>query len=255
MKNLKIQDSVEKSFRFSFQLKKFLPYFVFQLVVFAFMAIPIWNMIKAATMGNLNALSVAAAFASNFGTMMLGVLVAIVLGVLVQGTYIHNYRFKKSLKKSFNFAKKKFWSLLGVMLAIAVLTTIASLIPVLGWLLSLIVTLALIFGFQAVVLNNMGFSKAIKKSWNIFRKNWLGVLVAVIVMSVISIVIAFLFAIPMLFVLFSAIASFSSGTATAFSEYAVLLLLTGLVFLLGSAISKVFQIAFLTEMYMKLKGR
>jgi len=90
------------------------------------MAIPIWNMIKAATMGNLNALSVAAAFASNFGTMMLGVLVAIVLGVLgnlnalsvaaafasnfgtmmlgvlvaivlgvlVQGTYIHNYRFK-----------------------------------------------------------------------------------------------------------------------------------------------------------------
>ncbi|MCD6558044.1 MAG: hypothetical protein J7K31_03390 [Candidatus Aenigmarchaeota archaeon] len=254
MTKLKISDALEKALHFAFQQKTFLPYFIFQLVVFAFLGIPMLNMVSQIIAKN--PVAAASAVTSNFGIMIIGIVIAVVLGVIIQGTYIHNYKNKKSLKVSFDFAKKRFWSLLAVLIVTGILTTIISLIPWVGWILSIIVTLGLVFGLQAVIVDKKDCVEALKTSWRIFRKEWLKVLLSIIAMAIVAIIIQGLFVIPLFFVMVSAAISFVDiGSLSALAQHSGLLLLTGLVFLIGTAITKVFQIAFLTEIYMKLKGR
>jgi uncharacterized membrane protein len=181
----------------------------------------------------------------------------------ITGSMIHQSHKENEYKKSFSFGARKYPSILAIMIIMGILGFATSVIPLVGWLLSIIVSLVFFFAMQVVIVNNKSFSDGLSKSYNIFRKNAFDVLLSWLLLAVISIAIMIIFALPM-FALFFNVAQLS-GSAAASQEaitsyiiglsqaYLPVLLIVGACFVVGIAISTVFSLKAQTEIYLKVK--
>jgi hypothetical protein len=121
---------------------------------------------------------------------------------------------RKRLSKSFPIAKKKYLTVLLVLIFAGIISGFVSIIlqfiPVAGGVLAFIASflLALIFLFliQIIIISNKGVVNSIKEGYNLFMKSKLDVFLFWLVLAILSVIIVIIAIIPMAVVLIPVIA-------------------------------------------------
>lgn len=272
--------AIRKSLKFAVTKDKFLPYFLFCLIATLLILYPLMNILK--TLPNLLAsgeeietleASVITSLGINGIILAIFALIIILVALLIQTTYIDNYnkwsKNKKSLfKDSVQVAKSKYISILGASIIILLAGTILGVIPLIGTILSILLSLIVFFVYQDIILKKSGAIKGIKNSYYIFRENILNVVITYLLASLISIFIIGIFALPLLIVfakMFIPLIGTDVAPETSIEiitniqtimfDNQLALGITGLILIIGSVISKLFGIAIKTDVYNQLKKR
>ena len=255
---------LKKSLKFAIQPKRWAPFFVLDFVFLSIVII--YTLTNIADVISLmmvpNDITLLASLVPYFSAILALFASWMLIRFWITGAIIHQSNKENEYKKSFTYSAKKYPAILAVMIIMGILGFATSVIPYVGWLLSIIVSLMFFFAIQVVIVNNKSFSEGLSKSYNIFRKNAFNVLLSWLLLAIISIAIMIIFALPM-FALFFNVAQLSS---TAVSQetlasyiiglsqaYLPVLLIVGACLVVGIAISTVFSLKAQTEIFMKVK--
>jgi hypothetical protein len=198
-------------------------------------------------------------FLTYFWPLFIFIVIYFLFNLLITGAVIHQSYKPKEQKKSWYVSGSKYPSLIAANLIIVALTLILSLVPYIGWLLGIVISIILFFTLVSIVLNKHGFYKGLKDSWNIFVKNPLRVFVAWLLIAVVSIVILFIFALPLIvFILSLILTAQNLGLAVAvlqFKNQLPIFVITGIILLIGVAILRVFSLKAQTDFYQQFKKK
>jgi membrane-anchored glycerophosphoryl diester phosphodiesterase (GDPDase) len=186
-------------------------------------------------------------------------------GLWITGALIHQSYKEKEFNKSWRVSGSRYFSLLGVAVVTGLIAIAVGIVPYVGWIFSIIVGLAFFFAMQGVIIKGDGFVKALKESWNIFKRQPFKVFLMWLVISGITLLIVLIFALPAIALLFSIFADIVGGgtvTAGTFMSIAfaienelVILVLAGIIFILGLGIARVFSMKAQTEFYEQIKKK
>jgi hypothetical protein len=272
-------EALKKGLKFCVRPKRWLPFFIIDL---AFLSIAI-----SLVLGNLSSfmyllmgvedLALIGPAITFFILLFVMIILWALVGLWITGALVHQSYREKEFNKSWRVSGGKYFSLLGVMVAIAAIvlfisfiSSIVALIPFVGAglsvilsIVSLIVGLAFFFAMQGVIIKGDGFVKALEESWKIFKHQPFKVFLMWLVISGVSFFIMLIFALPAIAILFSIFADILVGgpvTAGTFMSIAfaiqnelVLLVVAGIIFILGLGIARVFSIKAQTEFYEQIK--
>ena len=162
--------------------------------------------------------------------------------------------------KSWRYACRKYPSMLFAIVIITLLATLFSMIPYIGWMLSIIISWIFFFTVQAIIIRNTGFYDGLVDSYEIFRKNPFEVIVIWLITAIISVVIFSIFALPMASLLFVNVLYLTetAGIASLFlllKEQMVFFVISGLILLIGISVATAFTLKAQVEFYLQLKKR
>jgi hypothetical protein len=242
--------------KFSVRPKRFLPFLISDAIAVSFILIILGN--------NLAAISVAL-YTNEFPEqliypMALGVLLAVLwslVNIWITGSVIHQSWKNAEFRKSWGIALRRFPSMFMALLVVGIISFSFSMIPYIGSILSMIVSIAFLFTNQFVMVGGKGFWGAIVGSGKTFRRKPLAVFVSWLIPGVISIMLLLLFMLPLL----SLVAAF---TYADMQTEALELLIDGggmwlyfciVVALIGVSISRTFALNFLTGAYISLNKK
>ena len=258
---------LKKAFSFCLEPKRWLPFFIIDLaflsVAFALiLSNSLFFLYILAGVQDIGLYGDAALFFLEIFGLFIGWLL---VTIWVNGAVIHQSYKEKEFAKSWTVSRKRYLSLLGVTAITAMVALLAGVVPYVGWLLSLLVGIVFFFGLQSVIVKEHGFMKALEDSWHIFKHQPFKVFLMWILISVLSIVILAIFALPLLALAFRMIISLA-GTTEVTAETILnllyvlenqlpLLVISGIIFVLGMAISRAFSIKAQTEFYLQLKKK
>lgn len=260
-------EALSKALKFCVQPKRWVPFFILDL---AFFLLATWFILSNLSVVISIMLAVSTspfAIVSVLGyVVILGVafIIWMLLRLWIQGAIVHQSYKEKEIKKSFRIACQRYLSLLGVMVVITVVSAGVNFVPWIGWILSIIVGLIFFFVFQSVIVGRLRFEKALVDSYNIFRKRPLSVFLAWLVITIIATVITLIFAIPGMMMVWNAITPYLSQLTTTTATASVLfvlltnstiLIVGGIIFLIGVAVSTSFSLKAQTEFYLQLRKR
>jgi hypothetical protein len=126
-------------------------------------------------------------------------------------------------------------------------------VPYVGWLIGIFVSILLFFPFQVIIGKKKGFYEGLKESYDIFRKHWAYVIGVYLILTLMIIVILLVFSLPMLILAFSVLTSESASVSLLIlvKEQMSLIIIAGIILLLGLAISRAFSLKAQTEFYLK----
>lgn len=166
----------------------------------------------------------------------------------------------REIGKSWRYACRKYPSMLVAIVIITLLAMLFSVIPYIGWVLSIIISWIFYFTIQAIIIRNRGFYEGLVDSYDIFRKNPFEVIIIWLIIAVINIVIFSVFAFPMASLLFVNIfyLTETAGVASLFlllKEQMVFFVISGLILLIGISIATAFSLKAQVEFYLQLKKR
>ncbi len=241
-------------------------YFVSALLVL----LPIISIYRNITLGAL--------FTFSFALSLLGLVVAIVIAALFimfsMLMFTHNYANQKSLRKSASFAKKKYLRFLGATIIVTVISILATspfsvaealiqslavkiLVNVVSFIVSIILGLIFFFVQQEIAVGGSRIMKSLTNSYAIFKRDWLQVLITLIVSGLMGLLIILISAIPLLLVAVATIVpAISTGQfVPALLANIPLFILSGLILIFGIALATLFSIGIKTDVYMQLKKR
>ena len=108
-------------------------------------------------------------------------------------------------------AKKKYFSVLIAVLLAGIITKLLSLILFVGWLISIIVGVVLLFIVQSVVIGNKNATESLSESYHIFRKNILSVFLFWILAVIIVFTLLILAIVPVAIAAMPVIMAFASS--------------------------------------------
>jgi hypothetical protein len=180
----------------------------------------------------------------------------------ISGAVIHQSVKPKEFSQSWSVAKSRYFSLLAVTIIVGLIATVVSIVPYIGWVLSIIVGLMFFFIRPAVVAKKLSFDNSLRDSYHIFRKKPLTVLLIWLAITIISVIMLFIFFMPLLMTVLNTIAPLlfqMSSTAVvslvmvSLMENIGLLVLGGEVFLIGNAITEAFRLKAETDFYLMFK--
>ncbi len=249
------ESAVSRGWRFARSLERIGVLMMFYIVAALLVIVPILFIYKTMTVGAFNVASMLQSF--------VGLLLAIIFAglIVLYGTlaFIHNYANQKSLNKSFDYASKKYLRFLGAASIVGLVGAIAGAVPVLGVVFSIVVSMIFFFVQQEVAVRGSTISKSLTNSYDMFKKSWLQILIALIITVCIGLVLLIVFAIPLLLVVFATIflpATAGAPIAPAITANLGLYALAGLIFIFGLALTVLFTTGIKTDVYMQLrKGR
>jgi hypothetical protein len=258
-------DALKKALTFCLHPKRWLPFFIMDMVFFsAALALILANIpyFLYFIAGLQDASMIGAA--ANLFFSLIGLFIAwILLGLWVNGAVVHQSNNEREFAKSWSVSFRKYLSILGVTAITAVIAFLAGIIPYVGWLISIFVGIALFFSMQSVIVKGNGFVKALEEAWHIFRRNPFKVFVMWICVSAIALLLLAIFAIPLLALIFSIVVeAMGSGTVStamlmnllfALENNLPMLVASIIIFLLGMAISRTFALKAQTEFYSQIK--
>lgn len=261
-------DALKKSLGFCLHPKRWLPFFILDVAFFSvtlavimanvpFFLYFLAGLEDTALMGPAMNL-----FFSVIGLFVIWVL----LGIWIGGAVIHQSNKEHEFKKSWAVSFHKYLSMLGVSALTAVIAFLVSVVPYVGWLVSIVVGIALFFGLQSVIVKGNGFIKAIEDSWHIFKRQPFKVFVMWISVSAITLLILGIFAIPLLAMIFGIIVQAAAGGGVistamfmnlifAIENQLTMLVVSIVVFLIGFAIARTFSLKAQTEFYNQIKKK
>jgi hypothetical protein len=266
--NIDFAQALKKAFAFCMEPKRWLPFFIIDL---AFLSVGL-ALIMANSLLFIYLLAGVQDITSMLGSgalfflEILGLFIGwLLVSIWIGGAVIHQSYKEKEFGKSWTVSRKKYLSLLGVSFVTAIIAFIVAAIPVVGWVISIFVGLVFFFGLQSVIVKGNGFVKALEDSWHIFKHQPFKVFLMWILIAVLSLIILGIFSLPLLALIFRMIIDISVGgqvtAATLMSlMYTIenqlpLLVISGIIFVLGMAISRVFSLKAQTEFYLQLKKK
>ncbi|RLG13611.1 MAG: hypothetical protein DRN71_04525 [Candidatus Nanohalarchaeota archaeon] len=271
------------SFKYSTSLRKLPYYFLFQIFTMILMFFPLLNLTDACYSSRIFENPVPDPqmvdfIVESFGYFFLSIVLVLILSSILTPTFIFNYtqyRNKKddTLKHSLIHAKPYFLTVFGAFITMAFLINIiggilSMIVQVLGTIVSFMMTLAFIFVIQDIVIRKSSISNSLSSSYKCTTKNFTAIVTMYLVTTIFSIIITLFFGIPLIFVLSHSMAPLF-GMLGAGMSYSALLttfastirsdielyLVSIITLLLGSSISKLFSMAFITETYLQLRAK
>lgn len=155
-----------------------------------------------ATFGGVSVLGVAMSVDA-VSTLMAGAGMVILLLVAILGLFVSTWTVGASTYAAYNamtgkkvtawdnykMALKKFWIFLGVSIVVGIIVSVGMLLLVIPGVIALIF---LAYTFYLVVAENLGTGKAISRSFELAKKNWATILVAMILLALISTVLSWI---------------------------------------------------------------
>ena len=184
------------------------------------------------------------------------------LRLYISGSLIHQSYKPKEFGRSWRVSKERFLSLLAVSLLVGLISGLLGFIPYVGWLFSIIIGLMFFFALPPVVIDKKSFDDSMRISYRLFRKKFESVLACWIVISLISMVIAFIFVLPLLATLFGLFVPQLVGSQPTQAEVlsmlqnnVIYLVPAAIFFAIGVAITTAFSINAQTNFYLQLKAR
>lgn len=256
-------DILLKSLKFSINPKRWLPFFIVDVAFMGLMLQFVLSDVNLFIAGMASVETNPALIGQFIG--FLAVLFACIaiwslVRLWVQGAVIQqSFKEKEKVSDTFRYSLKRYPSLLVALIIVSVIGGIAGMVPYIGWVLSIIAALVLLFTFQSVIVSKLGFAKALGSSYHIFRKRPGSVFLAWLAMAIISLVITGIFLLPALALFGTSIlpAIIGAGSdATFFTLLSLLmqniysLVAAGIVFLLGSSVAMAFSNKATTEFYL-----
>jgi hypothetical protein len=247
---VKWSEPVESGIRFGINPKEWLHIFIVDMVFLsaAFMYFyprmgEIINLFSAGSSGAPMFLSVLGHILTLAAIFILWLLVMLWL----DGVLIHqSWKGKEPLKNSWNFSAAKYITMIAAWASIGLISVAISIIPFVGWFLSIVASWVFLFTFIKIITSDSGFYESIVSSYEIFRKNPLEVVLAWLITSIIGGLIMLAFIIIPLIMLSASIAQ--SGLSVTLMN-TPLLVSSVILFSIGNAISRCFIIKSLFGYY------
>jgi len=261
--------AIKNAWSFASEPSRFLYIFLFYCLAIIVVGIPLLIMGKSiismfSIMG-AQSLSQLPSF-SNFLVygivFVISVIFITLLALFIDGVFIHNFVYRKSLKESALFVKKRYLTMVLVSIIIACISFIGGLFPgILSVLISIIISLIFLFAFQIIIISNAGVGETIDISLKIFTQRFSTVLVTWLIGSLLSLLILVISAIPISIILILLIPSFIgnvslgvlSAIKTTIISNIIPIVIGFIILLIGASISKLFQIGIVTDVYTQLK--
>jgi hypothetical protein len=264
--------SINRALMFGFSPKRWLPIFLlnltFVLIVISFIlvSIPFFTAFTESQMtGTQMDSSVAIAM---IGLVIPLVLVAFfwyLLAVWIIGAIIHQTYKENEYMKSWKISLNRYLYLLAAMILVTVITGVVSVIPYIGWVISIIFGLMFFFAMQGVMISKLGPVESLKNSYSIFRKSALDVFLIWLIALIITLVIVGIFAIPaiMLFIGLLIPALSLSMTQAGISTMLMNLIQSGFMIVaavgtlivVGMSVAQAFSLKLQTEFYLQFKKK
>ncbi|MBU0530529.1 MAG: glycerophosphoryl diester phosphodiesterase membrane domain-containing protein [Nanoarchaeota archaeon] len=268
-------EAIGNTFRFSFSFKRWFPFFIVNVIFFLLaLGLTIPNMEAFITMMTTNTFASGGLLIVQYIAAMAALFVVwALLLIYISAAIVHQSHKEKEVKKSWQVARKKFWSFLASLIVITLITLVISVAlslipfigPFLGNIASIIISIMFFFAFPAIVLKNQGFHDGLKDSYDIFKKNVLRVILIWIVIILINWVIAFVFAIPLMGVFLTAftdllvVGTFSATSVVsliaAIQNNLAFIVIAGVIAIAGMSITQVFQLKAQTEFYKQFRKK
>jgi len=252
------------SLKFSVAPKRWVPLFALDAVFFtSALAYIIANifMFKSIVGSGGGGLAVVSTLIGAFLVLFAVFIIWMLLRIYVAGAIVHQSVKPKEFNKSWAVARQRYLSLLAVVILISVLSLIVGMVPYIGWVLSIIVSIAFLFSIPVVVVRKVSFDDALREGYKIFRKKPGEVFLVWLLITIVSGIIVVIFFTP---VILSAWGVFMPMAISGGGNFAVLselvskgwyLLPSGLVFLVGLAITNVFALCATTRFYPEFKKK
>ncbi len=262
-------DALRKGLKFSIEPKRWLPLFALDVSCLGIILLALLTGMGGMTDILLETQGDMAApmpFTGYFlGFLALGT-VWYILRIWIVGSIIHQSRRPKELEKGYVLSLKRLHKLITAAVAVALISGLTNMVPFAGWAIGLFVGWVLFFMFQGIIIDNLGVVSTFRNSWRMFRKSPFDVFIAWLLISMISMLIATLFALPFIIMFLGVFLNpvFASG-GTDPSTVAFLIIYiqnnlaavvsAGLVALVGLGLSQAFALKAQTEFYLQLKKR
>lgn len=235
--------TLKKSFIFAIDLKRWLPvfaadFFFILLVLFAIL-------------GGMRNLLGPSMFLEIF-------VITIPYGltkIWINGAIVHqSYREGDKVKESFRVSYNKYLSLFAAAIIVGILSGVVSIVPYIGFIFSIIVSLIFFFIYQGIIVKGLKFDETLEHSYNIFRKNWSSVVGIFIVLMIIAGLIMLVFSIPLISIFLYHIGGINTfeGFIQIIISNLALIILTSIIGLIGFSIAHVFNTKAQTEFYLQL---
>ena len=207
------------AFRYAFSLNRILPYFVINLFILAGIIVLLTsavNIIPMMMQLEGSSMMYAGQFIASVLLFIIAIIIISLVKVLVDSAVADNSRNfwagkDKFLSSSYDIAKKKYLSVLGAVILVGIITTFISMIPYVGWLISMISGIMLLFVIQAVVIGGKNATESLSESYNIFRKDILNTLLFWILLVTLILTFFVLALIPVVIAALPAIMAFVSN--------------------------------------------
>jgi hypothetical protein len=251
---VKYGEAVANGLKYGIMPDRVAVYFVFMTAYMTMIFYPLYRMFGAIGSGNVGGIL------NWVGVMLVGLIVGILLLVWIDLALVRGYvtRNKKgSLWKAFGEVKGMYWRMVAVMLVVALISGLLGMIPYIGWIFSFVLGWIFLFVTQFVVIGKKKFGKVFSASWNNFKNNTGDTILTWLVSVLVVIGIMFVFLIPVLIIFLGKFMSFIveenfEGMMSAMLAEPGVLILTGVIAMVGFAISGVFSIGMITDAYMQL---
>ncbi|NIO21444.1 MAG: hypothetical protein GTN76_12065 [Candidatus Aenigmarchaeota archaeon] len=166
----------------------------------------------------------------------------------------------KEIGKSWRYACRKYPSILVAIIIVALISILFSIVPYVGWILSIIISWIFYFALQAIIIRNTGFYEGLDDSYKIFRKNAFEVIIIWLLIVIVNIVIVAIFALPFVSLLFANLFYLAKTTGVGsiflmFRDQMALFVTSGLILFIGVSISTAFTMKAQVEFYLQFKKR
>lgn len=159
--------------KFSVMPKRWLPFFIVDLIFLTSLISYIWANLSSFTLAMQE--MIMGSTASMGG--ILGIVATIaVIGVIwlliklwVAGAVVHQTYKPKEFRKSFTVSYRKYFSLLVASIIVGIINFLVNFIPFFNGVVSTIVVAVFFFYMQGIIIRNQGAIDALKGTWRIFR--------------------------------------------------------------------------------------
>ncbi len=190
--------------------------------------------------------------------MMIAFAVLMIVNVWITGAMIHQAKSPKEYRESFRLAFGKLHHLIIAMFIVSLISNLSSMVQYIGALFVLLFTLMFLFVNQSIMISGNSFLEALKNSSRTFWGKKLVVLSSFVVGMTVTFAIVGISSIPLLGVSFMEYPFLMDGSTVAELETLTdtpLMYAASVIILLGIAISTVFSIKFITDVYLQLKKK
>ncbi|UCD07031.1 MAG: hypothetical protein JSW41_04320 [Candidatus Aenigmatarchaeota archaeon] len=264
--------ALSKGLSFGIKPKRWMQFFILDLVFLSIglaIALPNLSDILPVMIGGSQDLTAALQIAGFAVSIMIVFVVWMLVRLWFMGAIVHqSYKEKDKISESFSIAGRKYLHILVTIIIVTVIAGAVSMIPYVGWVISFVVSWIFFFVLQGIVVSNMGFVGTLQNSYKIFRNKPLQVFLAWLLIAIVTIVIYFVFSIPVMILMFWAmipIIPSLTGAQTSPEVISTLsqmlytnlptVIVVGIIALIGFAISQVFALKAQTEFYLQFKKR
>jgi hypothetical protein len=262
-------EALRKGLRFCIEPKRWLPLFILDVIMFTIVLAVLLgrlNLIMSIMVESQNNPVAALPFLNLIaGFIILGVAWFIVR-MWIMGSLIHQSIRPKEFEKGYKISIGRLHRIIVVVILVAIISTLAGMVPLVGFIFSLIVSWVFFFVFQGIILDNLGIIGTMKNSLHIFKKSPFDVFIAWLLIAIISGLIMLAFGFPLLGIFFTFFFGIFLGTGTVDPNNIALfafylqsnlpaIIAFSVIALVGMELSQVFAVKAQTEFYLQMKKR